>query len=218
MAMGIFCAGGSDAPIETCEPLIGIYDAIIRRSHEDKKSVLNKVERNCKNDTKEATVNSVNSEPFLPNECLSFSEALWLYTIGGAYACKQENTLGQMEAGYYADFIAFDLPNSSPIGTDIHTPRVSELFPTDLLQIEMSYVWINGELVYNKNQEIENTETNHLELELNSVSGNVGGPYVPGKNGQPAAILEKMRGILVERAHSSIDEQIVRKHKCCLHH
>ena len=29
--LGIVCAGGSDAPVEKPEPLIGIYDAIFRR-------------------------------------------------------------------------------------------------------------------------------------------------------------------------------------------
>ena len=218
MKMGIFCAGGSDAPIETCEPLIGIYDAIIRKSHEDKKSALNNGESSSsKNDDEkvEDLDTAFEREPFLPNECLSFSEALWLYTIGGAYACKQENKIGQLEPGYYADFIAFNIPESSSLDTDPQSHRISELFPRDLLQIEMSYVWINGKLVYNQNEEIRD-----LDVKSDDIGGgiNLGGPYIPGKNGQPGALLEKMRGILVERSHGSLNEKIVRKHKCCLHH
>ena len=31
---GLVCAGGSDAPVETPEPLVGIYDAIYRPNGE----------------------------------------------------------------------------------------------------------------------------------------------------------------------------------------
>lgn len=30
MQTGVWCAGGSDAPIETCSPWTGIYDAMFR--------------------------------------------------------------------------------------------------------------------------------------------------------------------------------------------
>jgi hypothetical protein len=33
---------------------------------------------------------------FRPEECLSFAEALWLYTVGAAYAGSCEQVLGQV--------------------------------------------------------------------------------------------------------------------------
>ncbi|KAE9119513.1 hypothetical protein PF005_g8287 [Phytophthora fragariae] len=67
---GVACAGGSDAPIETCNPFQGIYDAIYRHK-------LNRPQ-----------------DVFLPEEQLSFDEALALYTKGGAFAAMEEDALG----------------------------------------------------------------------------------------------------------------------------
>ena len=33
---------------------------------------------------------------FRPEECVNFAEALWMYTIGAAYAANCENILGQV--------------------------------------------------------------------------------------------------------------------------
>ncbi|ETO61853.1 hypothetical protein F444_20183 [Phytophthora nicotianae P1976] len=78
---GVTCAGGSDAPIETCNPFQGIYDAIYRHKPNRPEDV------------------------FLPEEQLSFHEALALYTKGAAFAAMQDNVLGQISPGFYADFV-----------------------------------------------------------------------------------------------------------------
>ena len=55
-------AGGSDAPIESPNPFTGMYDAMFRSdSHRQK---------------------ALQSSVFKPEECLSFSQALWIYTVG----------------------------------------------------------------------------------------------------------------------------------------
>jgi len=78
---GIIAAGGSDAPIETASPLVGIYDAMHRQSR----------------------VNP--SEIFKKEECLTFAEALWTYTIGGAHACGMEHLVGRIEPGKFYDML-----------------------------------------------------------------------------------------------------------------
>ncbi|MFJ7974593.1 amidohydrolase [Peribacillus sp. NPDC096379] len=82
---GIHCAGGSDAPIEPVDPLLGIHAAVTRR------------------------------KPFGPDqtiynekECLSLFEALSLYTTGSAYAIGQEESRGKIAPGYVADFTVFE--------------------------------------------------------------------------------------------------------------
>jgi hypothetical protein len=95
MNSGVVVAGGSDAPIESCSPLIGIHDAIERRSR-----------------------SSADGEQYRPEECLSFSEALWMYTVGSAYAAQCESDLGRLENGFAADFVILDrtvLENSSSL-------------------------------------------------------------------------------------------------------
>lgn len=79
---GVKVAGGSDAPIESNNPLLGLYSSIYRED--------------------------VNGEVFREEECLSFEAAVKIYTEGGAYATIQEHRIGKLEAGYEADFIILD--------------------------------------------------------------------------------------------------------------
>lgn len=59
-------AGGSDSPIEHPNPFTGMYDAIFRTNKHRLKS----------------TASAEEEIVFQPDECLSFSQALWIYTIG----------------------------------------------------------------------------------------------------------------------------------------
>ena len=83
--MGITTSGGSDSPVESCNPFYGIYCAVTRQT--------------------------AAGEPpggWHPEECLSVEEALRLYTCDAAYAAGTENVVGRLEPGYYADFILLD--------------------------------------------------------------------------------------------------------------
>lgn len=78
---GLHCAGGSDAPIESVNPLAGIQAAITRTNKEDK-----------------------SGQGYIPEESLSIYEAISLYTLGSAYAICHEEDRGKIEKGYFADF------------------------------------------------------------------------------------------------------------------
>ena len=82
---GVLIGGGSDSPVETAEPLVGMHDAIFRPSGRDE----------------------VN-ETFRPKECLNFEEALRLYTTNGARMVEYEEGCGRLESGAPADFIVLD--------------------------------------------------------------------------------------------------------------
>jgi Amidohydrolase family len=84
---GVCVAGGSDAPIETCSPLVGMFDAIHRQARSPPASV----EASRSSDLEGSTACS-EPDVFRPEESLSFSEALWIYTVGAAYAL-QDNFL-----------------------------------------------------------------------------------------------------------------------------
>lgn len=79
--MGIPCASSSDAPIETFDPILGIYAATTR----------------C--DLEGRPVGG-----WLPEERLSIDQAIHLYTQGGAYASKEEHLKGALKVGMTADF------------------------------------------------------------------------------------------------------------------
>lgn len=80
---GIPCAGGSDAPIEEVDPLLGIEAAVLRRS-------------------------SINGQIYNEDEQLSVFEAVSLYTRGSAYIICQEHNRGQIAPGFTADFTILD--------------------------------------------------------------------------------------------------------------
>ena len=155
MKRGIYCAGGSDAPVEDCDPLMGLYDAMYRLPHSFKQS-----------SSSSAAAAWTEDDVFLPHERLSFSEALWLYTIGAAYACYQEAHLGELEVGYLGDFIVLDRDVSSK--------------PQELLEASVVEVWVNG--VARKKEE----EKGQQQMKLD-------GPFIPGKGGDIQATMEICR-------------------------
>jgi predicted amidohydrolase YtcJ len=42
---------------------------------------------------------------FREAECLTFAQALWMYTSGAAYCAGKERVFGLLQAGYSADFV-----------------------------------------------------------------------------------------------------------------
>ncbi|WP_347862573.1 amidohydrolase [Salimicrobium sp. PL1-032A] len=80
---GILLAGGSDAPIEEVNPLMGIRAAVDRRATEDYKV-------------------------YQEEERLSMYEAVSLYTKGSALATGKEKEQGMIREGYLADFTILD--------------------------------------------------------------------------------------------------------------
>jgi predicted amidohydrolase YtcJ len=79
---GITLAGSSDAPVITAAPLIGIHDAVVRRTGEGR--LLGPAER------------------------LPARDALALYTTRAAYACHRESEIGSLEPGKLADFVVLE--------------------------------------------------------------------------------------------------------------
>ena len=101
MAAGVHVAGGSDAPVEPPEPLLGIYDAMVRTARPDGPGLGARARSGPGSD---ALV-------FRPEERLPFAAALGMYTLEGAYACARdrgEGRLGSLEVGADADFVVLD--------------------------------------------------------------------------------------------------------------
>ncbi len=79
-------AFGSDFPVESPNPLEGLYAAITRS---DK--------------------NGNPAGGWLADQKLSAKEALEAFTLGAAYAVHEEKELGKLEPGYFADFTVLDV-------------------------------------------------------------------------------------------------------------
>ncbi|MDT8859383.1 amidohydrolase [Alkalihalobacillus sp. MEB130] len=81
---GLHCAGGSDAPIEPVDPLLGIHAAVAR------------------------TRLGEQHEGYLPKQKLTPFEAVQLFTSGSAYAIEKERERGLLAEGFVADFTILD--------------------------------------------------------------------------------------------------------------
>ncbi|MGJ7913339.1 amidohydrolase [Neobacillus sp. LXY-1] len=80
---GVLCAGGSDAPVEPIDPLLGIHAAGTRRAAVDQHNGWNEKEK------------------------LSMYDAVKLFTLGGAYATNEEHVKGTLSRGKFADMTVF---------------------------------------------------------------------------------------------------------------
>ena len=81
---GFMCAAGTDAPVETINPLWTIYAAVERKHPGDE------------------------HDGYLPEEKISRFEAIQMFTVGSAQAICKEHERGLIKKGYVADFSIFD--------------------------------------------------------------------------------------------------------------
>ena len=113
---GAIIAAGSDFPVEYANPFHGIYAAVTRMDQ--------------------------NGEPtggWYPGERMTLPEAVRAFTIDAAYAAFQENDLGELRPGKWADFIVLD----------------RDLFKVDeaeLWQIQVEETWLAGVRVFPANE------------------------------------------------------------------
>ncbi|MCZ6716274.1 MAG: amidohydrolase [Gammaproteobacteria bacterium] len=109
---GTVIAAGSDFPVEYANPFHGIYAAVTRMDQA--------------------------GEPpggWYPGERMTLPEAVRAFTIDAAWAGFQENDLGDLKPGKWADFIVLD--------RDLFNADESELW-----QIQVEETWLAGERVF----------------------------------------------------------------------
>ena len=80
--LGVHMSGGSDCPVEDCDPLANIYYAVTRMGMDGK--------------------------PWYPENAVTMEEALKMFTIEGAYSAFEEAERGTITVGKYADFTVLD--------------------------------------------------------------------------------------------------------------
>jgi hypothetical protein len=85
LAAGVPLAFGSDFPIESPDPRLGLYAAVTRQDR-----------------------SGMPPGGWLPEQRLSLAEALAAFSAGAAYAAGQESELGMLAPGYQADLTIFE--------------------------------------------------------------------------------------------------------------
>eukprot|EP00659_Diplonema_papillatum_P022647 gene22647-34661_t len=91
LTSGVPVSGGSDAPVEPPNPLYGMQTAIFHsKSHGDP------------------------TQSWKPEQALSVTEALALYTSSAAHATNREAVLGKLKPGYWADFVVLEAKEGVP--------------------------------------------------------------------------------------------------------
>jgi hypothetical protein len=109
---GAVLANGSDFPVELANPWHGLYAAVTRQSRA--------------------------GDPqggWYADQALTRAEALHSFTLANAYAAHQEDRLGSLEAGKWADFIVID--------RDYFEVPASEIDDIQVLE-----TWVAGKKVY----------------------------------------------------------------------
>jgi predicted amidohydrolase YtcJ len=94
-------AFGTDWPVESLNPMQGIYSAVFRKSISDK-----------------------GGDPWLPEESLSVEKAVEFYTLGSAYASFEEDIKGSLQVGKLADIVVlskdiFTIPEEELLNSEV---------------------------------------------------------------------------------------------------
>lgn len=111
---GTVIAAGSDFPVEDVNPFYGLYSAVTRKDHQGRPP-----------------------EGWCIEQSLSRIEALRAFTIDAAFAAHQEDILGTLEPGKWADFIVID-------------HNFFEVPASEIWQMNVLETWVSGEKVYQK--------------------------------------------------------------------
>jgi predicted amidohydrolase YtcJ len=99
---GARLAFGSDWPVVSCNPFLGIHAAV--------------------------TAKTITGETFLPEQSITVAEALTCYTSNAAYALFTDLTTGMIQPGFFADFIVIDRDLLAIDPEDIAKTRVLKTF------------------------------------------------------------------------------------------
>jgi len=111
---GTVVAAGSDFPVEHSNPFYGLYSAVTRQDHQGNPP-----------------------SGWYAEQAMSRLEAFRAFTLDAAYAAHQEDVLGSLEKGKWADFIIID--------QDYFNTEESNIWEINVLE-----TWLAGKKIYSE--------------------------------------------------------------------
>ena len=111
-ARGAVVASGSDFPVELPNPFLGLYAAVTRQDR-----------------------NGNPGNGWFSGQAMSRAEALHSFTLAAAFSAHQEDRLGSLESGKWADFIVVDR-------------NYFEIPESEIDDIKVLQTWVGGKLAY----------------------------------------------------------------------
>lgn len=111
---GVHIACGSDCPVESLDVLNGIYEAVTRKDLQGKPE-----------------------GGWIPEQKLTVEEAVYGYTMAGAYTSFEEDIKGSIEEGKLADFVVL-------------SENIFEVPEDHIKDLEIDMTICNGNIVYKK--------------------------------------------------------------------
>lgn len=114
LQQGTRIAGGSDFPVEPANPLFGIHAAVTRRDRQ-----------------------GTPTKGWRTDESMTLEQALRAFTLDAAYASHQENVIGSLEPGKFADFVLLDRD-------------IFNIEPQAIWQAKVLETWVEGERVFTR--------------------------------------------------------------------
>jgi predicted amidohydrolase YtcJ len=113
---GVILANGSDFPVELSNPFHGLYATVTRKGRDGQPD-----------------------GGWYADQSLTRAEALHSFTLAAAHAARQEDRLGSLEPGKWADFIVID--------RDYFDVPAAEI--DDIVVLE---TWVAGARVYEREE------------------------------------------------------------------
>jgi hypothetical protein len=137
---GVIIPGGSDAPVENPNPILGMYAAVTRQDLQGRPRNAQDVQSFFQLSSEGVRDSAAFENGWYASQTMTREEAVRAYTSWAAFAAFQERLLGSLEKGKLADFV-------------ILSKDIMKIAPHDIPTTVVEKTIVGGKLVYARSQD-----------------------------------------------------------------